>query len=281
MSTLPTALGRLPRLADSQTRSRRALAGVLAVLPAAAIGLVRLSINAPIGPSVPAGVVDGLAVAGVLGPALAAGVLTLETDGAVRIGMAFAAAFGALSLFGAGARVPAAVALIGAVWLVAGSQAKAASGTDDRWGAVAAVALAAGVTVSLAAYLGVAPPVTRGAGSSLALLGIAASPVLVDWTRPAVLAGVVLALAWVGIALVAPFVAGAAALVVGGVLSASLGLQALGIAGGVTVAGTGIHRGAIDVTLAGVGLLAAGVPATVPRALVVIVAVALLVVRER
>lgn len=279
--TIPTtAVGGLTRPAESTARTRRTLAGALAVLPAAATVLGRLAINAPVGPAIPAGVIDGIAVASVLGPALAAGVLTVETDGAVRIGMAFAAAFGVLALAGTGARVPGAVALIGAIWLVVWQHARSASAVDDRWGTVTAVALAGGVTVSLAAYLGVAPPTTRAAGSSLALLGIAASPVLVDWTRAAALAGVVLAIAWVAIALLAPFVAGATALAVGGVLGASLGLQALGIVGGVTVVGTGIHRGATDVALAGVGLLVAGVPATIPRALVAVVAVGLLVVRR-
>lgn len=280
MRQLPASVGRAVPLPGPAETSHRTLAGLLAFLPAAAMGLVRVTINAPVGPAVPAGIVDGVALAAVLGPALAAGVLTLETDGILRVGLAFAAGFGALSIAGTRARIPAAVALVGAAWVVAWAQARNASRTEDWRPAVVALALAGGLTLSMGSYLGLEPGITRGVGSSLALLALAASPAFVDWTRSAVVAGAGAGLTWLAVGLIAPFVAGAIALVVGGVVGGSLVLQALGIVGTVTVAGTGLHRGETDVALAGATLLAVGVPATVPRALAVIVAVGLLVVSE-
>ncbi|ESP89693.1 hypothetical protein K933_01851, partial [Candidatus Halobonum tyrrellensis G22] len=129
---------------------------------------------------------------------------------------------------------------------------------------------------SLAATAGVAPATLRPLGTAVALVGVGASPAVVGADRTGLLAGAVAGTVALWFAAGAPYVAGAVLLVGGGVVGAPIALVALAVAGGVAGLVSALRRGRSE-TAVGVGLaLAAGVPATLPRALGVVVAVSLL-----
>ncbi|MFC7045731.1 phosphate ABC transporter permease [Halobacteriaceae archaeon GCM10025711] len=241
-------------------------AGGLALTAALAMLLVRLGVNAPVEtPAFLVAAYDPVSVAALGGPALAAAALGVaSTDAVEQVGLLFAGVFGLLALVAPPVVVPAAGAVVGGGLLATSSHLP----RDYAWHAVrrwlVAVALLAGVAISLAGTMGVDPTLTRPLGSRVALLAVAVSPVFVrsDWRAWAV-GGVGAAVVAV-VGLTYPFVLGAFTLVGGAVLGASLPLLALAMAGGVTVVASGVLQRDVDVLLAGGLLVVAGVPATLP-----------------
>jgi len=257
--------------------SVRTVAGGVAAVAVLAMALLRAAVNSPL--SVP-GAADAYPVvrlAALALPALAALAVGVRTDDRLeRVGLSFAGVFCLLATVSAAATVPAA----GAV--VAGGGLAVATRLDRnrRWLTLARAAVVAAFLLAATLALGESMGVFAGgrtAGTTLALLGLAALPVTASPPRAAWAAGgtsfalVVLAGA------VAPFVTGAVVLVEAAVVGAPLVLVALGVGGGVAAATTGAVRGNAGWLFGGLLLLAAGVPATVPRALAVVLGLGLVV----
>ncbi|MFW5924419.1 MAG: hypothetical protein ACOCSP_02330 [archaeon] len=254
------------------------IAGLLALLPTAAILLVRVGINAPLTPDLPySAVYDPIATLAVLGPAFGALLLSVTTrDDVWRATLAFVGVFGVLSVVATPAVVPASVALVIATGILVGGHADRPFSADEIAETLVGVLFFAGLTLSIAGGLGIEPATTRRLGSVAGLLAIAGAPVFVEWRYRTVLVGVVAGGAFAAFGLAAPFVTGAASLVAGGIVGASLSILVVAVVGGVTLVATGVDRGSYEPVVAGLLLLSAGVPATVPRGLAVVIALTLL-----
>ncbi|MFK5604917.1 hypothetical protein G3A49_07900 [Haloferax volcanii] len=259
----------------------RTLAGVLAVVPLAAVTAYRVGHNVPGG--LPAGVTtlaaDWSALA-VVGPAFAGLLLAATADSGVeRVGLAFAGGFGVLALGTATAAwQPAAIGVSVGVAVVAADRF-VAPGRKREWNGVRRAApvgfAAVGVATSLAAAAGVWPATLRPLGSGVALAAVGVVPLAVGWDRISALAGITAGLATFGIVASAPYVAGAVLLVGGGVVGVPTSLVAFAAAGGTAGAVSALRDGRPAVALGAALFCVAGVPATVLRATGVVVAAAL------
>jgi hypothetical protein len=275
-------LAAVGRVADASPVTAATLAGLCALLPVVATTLYRVANNAP--GSLPGRVTDLAAVvlpAAVAGPAVAAlGLAAVAERSGERVGLTLVGAFGLVALASPTAWLPAVVGAVVGAGALAGDRLWPRVRRRDATAvrpALAALALVAGVAVSLAATAGVAPATGRPLGGALALVGAGLVPTLVEVDRLDLLWGGVVAVAGVALATNAPYVAGAVLLVGGGVVGVPLGLVALGVGGAVAALVAGLRRGRGDAAFGGALLLAAGVPGTLPRALGVVVALALLV----
>lgn len=258
----------------------RPLAGALALVPLVGTVLYRVAHNAPGSPPAFLGDLAALALPfAAAGPALAALLLASVVEKpAARVGLAFAGGFGLLALAASSAWYPAAVGVAFGGALLAGSvgvRARRSGAVGLRHSVVAAL-LIVGVIASLAAVAGVASATLRPLGSDAALVGVGLAPVLLGTDRTSLLAGIAAAVCTLSVATGLPYVAGATLLVGGGVVGAPISLVVLAVGGGVAAVVSALRRGRLD-GACGAGLLvAAGVPATLPRALGVVVALALL-----
>ena len=282
MSKIPTrvrSVAARPGLAlDATPATGLQIAAVLALLPTAAILLVRVGINAPFAPDLPYGAVyDPIAVLSVLGPAVAALTVSVTTrDDARRVVMTFAGVFGLLSLVAGPAIVPAFAAIAVATAVLVFSHGERPFSADEIAETLVGLVFLAGVTLSVAGGLGIEPATTRRLGSVAVLLGIAGTPVFVEWRYRALLVGIGAGIAAASVGLAAPFVTGAASLVGGGIVGVSLPLLVGAIVGGTTLIASGIDRRMYEPTVAGLLFLTAGVPATVPRGLALLIGFAVL-----
>ncbi|WP_372480776.1 phosphate ABC transporter permease [Halomicrobium sp. HM KBTZ05] len=240
---------------------RRTVALVVTTVVALAVGARFVSailVNAPAAPAtLPrepiAGATTGLA-------ALAALWLGASGDDPVAgVGLLFVGVFGLLAA-AVGLATPAAVAVATGTGVVA-------VGFRRRltvWTGAATALLVAAVAVGLAAGFGW--PGLRPLGSTLALLGIAATPLYAGAGPRAVGVGAGAFAVVVAVGLANPFVAGATTLVGSGVVGTSLVVVGLAVAGAVTAASVALRERRFAL-LVGVALLAfAGVPATLSRA---------------
>lgn len=262
------------RATTRETRARTA-AGVLAFAGLAAIALVRVGLNLPFDLPL-SGVYGPASVLATLGPALGLFVWGVQAERPVhRAGLVFAGVFGLLTLVAQPAELPATVALGTAIVALAGVQ-MAEHWRTTRYDRLLVIGvLALGAVLSLAAGLGFDPATLRPLGSRVVLLSVAATPVFVDWDREGLLVGLGAGVAILAMGVSVPFVTGAVSLVVGGVVGASLPLLFLGTVGAVVVLWSGLRAGRTDLALAAGILLVAGVPATVPRGMGVLAAIAL------
>jgi hypothetical protein len=253
-----------------------ALLGGLAILGLGVLALVRIALNLPM--SLPVAGIYPYAIAGAtLGPAIGLLALGVQSDSPTRrVGLTFAGVFGLLSLVAEPAALPATLALLAAIAGLAGERLYrfwAARRYDQT---LVLGALALGGLVSLASGIGVEPATLRPLGSKLVLLGVAASPVFVDWNRESLLVGLGVGVAVLAVGVSAPFITGAVSLVVGGVVGASLALLFLAAVGAVSLLWASVRTGRRSVALAAGLLLVAGIPATIPRGLGFLAAIALL-----
>lgn len=282
MTDLPTRIRvrgrRLPVVEGTARQSWFYIGGLLALVPTVAILLVRVGINAPVGPRLPYGALfDPVSTLALLGPAAGALVLSLVTeDGYRRVALAFAGVFGLLSAVATPAMAPASVAVVGGTALIVVSYADGTKSADAVARIVVGLAFLAGIALSMAGGLGLEPATTRRLGSTVGLLAIAASPTIVPWTRPSLLVGLLAGAAVAGIGFAAPFVTGAASLIGGAIVGVSLPVMVLAVVGGVTVVATGVDRRSLPTAIGGLLVLTAGIPATVPRGLAVLVGLTLL-----
>lgn len=258
------------------------VAGVLALATAAAPFVARLALNARAPVPVDLGTVLPVLLPVALGgPALAAGLLLPgEDDDLAAVGLAFLSVFGLFAAVAPAARIPAGVAVLCGGGLAVGRRLVARGESVARWRLLPALAVLAGVGLSLAAGFGVAPA-ARPAGATLAMLGAAGTPALLahgsgDWALGGLVAGLLVAAG-----LSAPFLTAAVALVGGGVVATNLLVMAVGLCGLVTAASAAARSGRWAACCGVALLLVAGVPATLPRAVAAVVGLVLLVSAHR
>ncbi len=207
-----------------------------------------------------------------VGPAFAALVLGVTADTVVkRVGFVAIGVFGLLTAITPQLAVATAGVVVAGGILILAPQIRDESRWDSAIPTIVAIAIMLGVTFSVGATTGLLPVRFRAIGSICAFIGVAGIPVLVRPTTIAWVGGGVTAVAIVAAAITAPFVTGAVALVVSGSIGAPLLLLALGIAGAVTTVLTGLTRTAAAPTIGGLLILTGGSPATVPRAITILV----------
>jgi hypothetical protein len=247
----------------------------LAFLFAAVLTVVRIVRNAPVEVPSIGGTATVLLPAVLVVAGLGAVVVGLTTASAAeRIVLVFGGVFAVLTAVDPRAGVPATGAVVASGVVLVGRDARRHA-TSPRRLLVGGLVLA-GLAASLTAALGVAAATLRPLGTTLALLGLAATPLLVAPSQRAWLAGGLAAGGILAAGLSAPFVTGAVTLVTTAAVGGSLPLLALGVGGATT---TGVRLLGTDERAAalGVGLLIlAGVPATVPRATLVVLGLAVL-----
>ncbi|AZH25808.1 phosphate ABC transporter permease [Haloplanus aerogenes] len=237
---------------------RHAVVGVAAVAVVVRT-LATTAVNAPVGPSGVSAALFGLTTAvAALG---AVGLALTADDPVAGVGLLFVGVFGLLSLVTGAVALPAAVAVVGGTAAVALVHRESLPPVSAAAVGVLLVALAVGLASGVGDAVALRPT-----ASTLALVGIAVTPVFAATTGRAALAGGLAFGAVVAVGLARPFVTGAVTLVGGGVVGTSLPVVALAAAGVVTTASAARRRGEW-LLLGGVALLAfAGVPATLGRA---------------
>jgi hypothetical protein len=266
-----------PRLDEPAVRL---VAGLAALVGLGSLTATRIALNAPVTlPSVASGAwFDAVAVAAVVGPAVGALLLGVTTDEAWRrAGLVLAGVFGLLSAASASVAVPAVGATVVGGWLTlygAVGDDRLTAGRRRRAAAVS-VALLGGLTLSLFGAVGVRSGALRPAGTVLALVGMAATPLAFRPTARTLVAGGVVAAATFALTGAAPFVTGAVALAAGSVVGASAPLLAAAVGGLAATVADGAARREAAPAVAGLLLLAGGVPSSIPRALGAVLAVAL------
>ncbi|MBX0293343.1 hypothetical protein [Haloarcula nitratireducens] len=267
-------------LAGERYRAVRT-AGTVALAAVALRTAVRVLHNVPFdpvtfGPTLRAGVALGTPL--VLALALVTCALA-TTEAPARVGLLFAGVFGPMAALSDAATLPAVAAVtVGGGLALLGTLGVPASRNDwPRW--VVAAGLVAAVGVSLGSSVGVVDGGLRALGAALALGSLAALPLGTAVDRAGAVAG------GVGFAAVAlasgakPYVVGSALVTGFAVVGVPHLLVALAVAGAAAAAVTGVRRDALSPSLA-VGaslLLLAGVPATLPRAMAVLVGATLAV----
>ncbi len=255
----------------------RAVGGLAAAAAVCLLAAVRVARNAPLGEA-PAGIQPVHDLAGpaavVVPAAVAVAVGVADDDDRALVGLVAAGVFALFAGFGPGGAAAAAAGVLPvAAALVA---VPALLDRPRRRAPVAALAVAA-VALSLGATAGPFGPDVRWLGTVAALGALAVAPLAVRPSPLALGAGVGAAAAVAAGALAAPFVAGAALLAVGAAVDPGIALAALGVGGGVAVVAEGARRRRVTGVAAGILLLGAGVPATVPRALAVVLGLHLLI----
>lgn len=257
------------------TRSVRTFAAVAALLGAVPLAVTRLAVNGPLRvPGAASAEWYGFVrLAAVVGPAVGAVALGATADREpARVGLLSVGVFGLLSAVTPAVAVPAVGALVAGSWLVVAGRAARRPGTREA----IAVALVGGLTLSLVGGVGYRPVAFRSAGTALALVGTAATPFAVQGGRRALTVGVPVAVGTYAAILGAPFVSGAVALAAGAAIDPPSVLLASAVGGGTATVVEGLLSRRVAPATGGVLLLAAGVPASVTRAVSVVVAVALL-----
>lgn len=281
--TVPGARPPLPsvlreRVSSTRPEQVRGLAGAMAAVPVCLLLVARIGLNAPLGPE-PPGLQLGYAVAETLAavvPAMAAVAVgaVAESDWTI-VGLVAAGSFALLASVSPVASVGAA-GVVSAAALFLTIAAVIARGPRVSRELVFAVPVAAAVVGSLGATTGLLAPGVRTTGTTLAFLALVAAPAVVGGGHRSLLVGVVSALGVSGAAVVAPFGTGAALLAAVAAVDPPLVVAAAGIGGAGAVVTAGLGQGRTPVVAGGLLLLAAGVPATVPRGLAVVLGAYLL-----
>lgn len=244
--------------------------GGLALVAAVVEAVVTVLANVPFDPTVaPPSIRIATDLFAVL-TVIAALVTVAVADGraTVRVGLLFAAVFGALAIIAPGTTLTAVAA-------VSGGAALALVGTlglPREWTycavrrRIVAAALVAAVALTLAGVTGLLDGF-RNLGAFVTLAAIAAVGTRSEGSRLAAGAGLIAVVAVVVASTLSPFVLGSTLLVVFGVTGVPHILVALAVAGAVAAAVAGLSRGEYALAVGAVLLLLAGVPATFPRAM--------------
>lgn len=257
-------------------------AGLLALLPILAQLAFTIGTNTPLGFRLPLQSMGALIEAAALaGPAVAALVLGYTASNELgRVAMLTAGVFGGLPLVSRIATGPAIVAVGTAGALVALSRRPQ---TVDRRTVLqfgVTVAFVVGIVASLSASLGYEPALTRRLGSVSIAFAIAGTPAYAGISPRSLAVGVFAGVVIFGVGLLSPVLTAAVSLLGLGIVGLPLVLFALGAVGGVTAVASGVERRAMPVVLAGLLVLAAGAPTTVPAAVAVLVAIVLFAAGE-
>ena len=268
--------GVIDRIGDgkwSHSRSSRAvLAGLLALLPMAALLALTIGSNTPAGPRLPLeSIRHPVETTAVLGPSLGGILLGLEaTDPSWRVGLLFAGVFGGMAAVWPFAAVAAAVALLGVALLVMVS--------DRRWRPESAVSivLAAGVAVGMIGLLGVESALARTVGSLLVGLGLAGLPALTGLSRLSVGVATVAAGLVAVVGLAAPVMLAAVSLLGMGYVGLSLPLLVVATGGAIGAVVAGVESDRPGVGLGALLVFVAGVPSSIAAGVTLLVGLALL-----
>ena len=255
------------------------LLGLAVAIPVVLSALLRVAVNAPL--ALPQGIVGVESAAetavmflgGLAG--LVAGFRSRST--VERVALVAVGVFAGLAAVNHAAAVPAAgVLVVGAATLV-GHRIHHLDGPDGRTVVAAGFALA--LAAALGATTGLLTPGFRSVATWLTLLSLAGLTTVVRPGWPGWLLGG-LAIAGVLYAgIVSPFLTGAVVLIGAGVVGTPLLLVAAGFGGAVAAISDAALSGNAVIALGGLLLLAAGVPATVPAAVAVVVGLVLLLHR--
>lgn len=263
------------RLRPIVDRSMVVLAGT-AALSVLLVLMRRLVVNSPLdaprlvawGPAI-----DGAAMGVASLAALGLGLWAI--DRRALVGLTAVGVFGLLATVAPPARLPAAGAILagGTVAMV-----PRLSG-QSRWQSIrrgtVAVGILAGAALAIGAAMGILPASARATGSLIALLGLAAAPLVVDPGKSAWAAGGLVAAVFLVVAAATPFVSGAALLVGWAVVGVPALVVAVGF-GGIAAAFVAVfQRGQPLAVFGAVALFAAGVPATVPRTIAAVLGLTL------
>ncbi len=263
----------------------RVVLGMATAVFAVVTGTMTLDVlrNLPYDPVVVPGWIQSLAATGsAVASAVALVAVALATrQDAVRVGLLFAGVFGLLVTFDAGATLPAAAAVVGGGGLaLLGGLGRPATYRRLRRSAIAAM-LVVGIGLSLASTIGLAGPGYRGIGGAFALVGVTGIGIHMDgdWIALGVTALVFALVAFASAT--APFVAGSALLVGFAVVDVPHLLVALAFGSASGAAFAGLRRRDYGLAV-GAGLLVfAGIPATLPRAMAVVLGATLVLVPAR
>jgi hypothetical protein len=208
-------------------------------------------------------------------------IAVVDRRATVRIGLLFAAVFGTLPLVAPETTLVAVVAVVGGSALALVGASGVSTPTEWTYRAVRQRLVALGFVTALALTLAGATGVLDGGrnpGAFVALASIAAVGIQSEGSRLAWMAGLFTAGAVVVASAVSPFVVGSTLLVAFGVTGVPLLLVAGAVTGGVAAAVAGLSRRAVPLVVGAALLLLAGVPATFPRALTLLVGVTLVLV---
>jgi hypothetical protein len=274
---------RRERAVGGVTVSRRRVVigtSLIALLAVALRSALRLLANIPFEPVVVSPAIRTAAVTAVpitAGGALA-GIALTDDRPTVRIGLLFAGVFGLLGLLSPAATFPAVIAVTGG----AGLALLGTLGVPDSlsYRSLRSRVIAAGVVGAIALSLADSTGIVQGlhgVGSLLALTALAAVATRTERSRVAAGAGILTAALVVYASAASPFVVGSALLVVFAVTGVPHLLFALAVAGGTAAATAGLSRRAYPLAIGAVLLVLAGVPVTLPRAMVVVLGAALVV----
>lgn len=270
-----SALERLPSPDDGDVRTA---GGVLAAAAVCLVAVVRTVVNAPLGESSATAqslytiaTTTAIVVPGVA--AVAVGVVA-DTEWEL-VGLVAAGLFALLAAGTRAATVPAVgVLVVTSVLVVVPSVATGEHRTRERM--LFGVFVLASVGLSLGASTGLLPSRGRSLGTVAALATLVVAPLVTDTSGRALGVGLVAAVLTGAGVIGAPFVSGAVLLTVWAAIGPNVVLVALGVGGVVAVVVAGAARRQTALVSGALLLLAAGVPATVPRGLAVVLGAHLL-----
>ena len=272
LSRLETADGVGRGQGEHSNPSVALIAGLVTLLPM--VGQLALTIgsNTPVGPRLPLeSIRTPVETAAIAGPSLGAILLGVTASNAApRVALLFAGVFGALSAVASPASVPAALALLGAAMVLAGSQRSATLQSAVR------MAFAAAVVIGMIGLLGIDPARMRSIASFVVAVGLAGIPVFTGLTRRSV------AIALLGAALVAaaglsaPVVVAAVSLLGMGYVGLSLPLLVIAVGGATAAVVAGFETDRPVAALGATVAFLAGVPSSIPAGVTLVVGLALL-----
>lgn len=271
MSTRTALRTALPDAESVDTQPLAALAVGVATAAVGARFLAAVVRNTPVAVSTGSLAAGTAAVAAIATIAVA----LMRDDPITGVGLLFVGVFGLLGVGVPAATTPAAVAVI------AGTVVAVVSARDDlsRSGTAVTGLLVLALAVGLASGVG-DQATLRPLASTVALLGIAATPIYAATETRSILRGCLACVAVTAVGLSLPFVTGAVTLVGTGAVGSSLPVVALAVGGAVATASAALRRRRWPL-LFGVALLAfAGVPATLHRAVPFALGVAALTTLE-
>ena len=286
MDRLGTLLDRWVATNGQETKSRRqfdvdpvTVLGLAVAIPDVVSTTLRIAVNAPVAlPRGIAGLAPAAETAVLLLGGLGALVVGLRSPSTIeRVGLVAVGVFAGLAAVTPAATVPTAgVLVVGTAGLVGHRLSWDGLG-DGR--AVVAVGVLLALAASIGSTTGLLTPGFRVVGAWLALCSLAALSFVARPGWPGWLLGglAVAGVLYAGIA--SPFLTGAVVLIGAGVLGTPLLLVAAGIGGAVAAVTGSFIEGRYSLALGGLLLLMAGVPATVPAAVAVIVGLVLLLHR--
>ncbi|MEF8821738.1 MAG: hypothetical protein V5A52_05630 [Halovenus sp.] len=253
---------------------------LVALLAVTFRAVVRLLANVPFDPLVvsPAFRTAAVTAVPVTAGAALAGIALTDDRPTVRVGLLFTAVFGPLGVVAPAATLPAVVGVTGGAGLALVGTLGVPASLSYRClrSRVIAAAFLGAIGISLADSTGIVRGM-HGVGSLLALTALAAIGTRAERTRLAAVAGILVAAAVVYASTASPFVVGSALLVVFAVTGVPHLLFALAAAGGAAAVTFGLSRRAYPLAIGAALLVLAGVPVTLPRAMVVVLGAALVV----